>query len=156
MWYELMKSLNLTFYLLGFIYVPFNLHIFQYFYVSPNLLSSSLKYDFTFEVNYGFRHLLWCLCVTYYSPVLTFSFLTYFKKYEMLIIFSFWQTWNSKFSVRINVKWLWTSRLEYRGIVSPPTRSLQNKQNTWHSESKTPVWRTNNFQEISFSLVCVF
>lgn len=58
MWYELMKNLSLTFYLVAFIYVPFNLHLCQYPYLSPNLLSSNLKYDFTFEVNYGFRHSL--------------------------------------------------------------------------------------------------
>lgn len=120
------------------------------------------KYDFAFKVNYGFRHSLWCLCVIVTIPLSSPSHFLYISKsMKHWIFFSFWSAWNSKFSVRINVKaWLWSSRLEYRGIVSPHTRSSQNKQkptewNTGHSESKTPVWRTNNFQDIDFFLLCL-
>lgn len=157
-----MKNLSLTFYLVAFVYVPLNLHLFLYPYPSPNLLSSSLKYDFAFEVSYGFRDSFWCLCVILTTPLSSPShFLHISRSMKCWTFFSFWPAWNSKFSVRINVKTcLWTSSLDHRGIISPHTESFQNKQkptewNTGHGERKTTVWRTNNFQVIVFFLMCV-
>lgn len=116
----------------------------------------------TFKVNYGFRHSLWCLCVLLINPLSSLSHFLYISKsLKCWTFFSCLSAWNSKFSIRINVKaWFWTSRLENRSTVSLHARSFQNKHkptewNTGHSERRTPVWRTNKFQEIGFFPRCV-